>query len=262
MLHAMRLPDWLKQFIRRIEAMLTPRKHAVLHRGSVHRFVRSRWWDDAHQLSFDQEIKPYFEALPPDFSPGGIIDAGAATGLFAVAAAVAFPGATIHAFEPSTRQRIILKRNAKANGVRRRVLVHAVGLWNRTTTLSFRTHGSISALEAANSLPISLPFNETVSVITLDDWVKKHRPERLDLVKMDIEGAEIEALEGASETIRRFHPLLLVQAYHMRQDARTLERCAALLVELGYHVRELSPPSGFLRAEFVGAVLDSAGQGT
>src|SRR5687768_10246800 len=126
----------LKQLVRRIEAHLTPRTHVVSHRDRAIVFVRSRFWDDSDQASFDREIKPYFDALPTTFSPHVIIDAGAATGQFSTAVAVAFPAATVIAFEPSQRQRILLERNGRRNGVAARIRVHATGLWNRTTTLS------------------------------------------------------------------------------------------------------------------------------
>ena len=236
-----------KQLVRRVEARWTPRTHSVRHRGKVYRFVRSLWWDDGYQQSFDREIKPYFDALPPEFSPRVVVDAGAATGLFAVAAGKAFHAVTVYAFEPSLRQRILLARNARRNRVDNRVRINPVGLWNYSTTLLFRTHGAISALQAAESLPKSLPFVESVPVITLDEWVDTQRPESIDLIKMDIEGAEIEALAGAVQSLRRFRPLLLIQAYHIRDGSRTFERCASMLRTLDYDVTEL-PPGGFLRA--------------
>ena len=65
---------------------------------------------------------------------------------------------------------------------------------------------------------------------------------------MDIEGAEIEALEGADEVLRQYHPRLLVQAYHQRNGVRTFERCVKFLTRFGYQCRELNPESGLLEA--------------
>ena len=50
---------------------------------------------------------------------------------------------------------------------------------------------------------------------------------------MDIEGAEIEALEGARNTIMKDHPILLIEAYHEREGHPTLGRVLALLRSFG-----------------------------
>jgi hypothetical protein len=93
-----------------------------------------------------------------------------------------------------------------------------------------------------------MPFEETVEVTTLDVWAAREKIDALDLIKMDIEGAEIEALEGATMTLRRFKPAILLQAYHIREGTRTLERCIAILEPLGYSWREIPGISGFVYA--------------
>jgi hypothetical protein len=79
---------------------------------------------------------------------------------------------------------------------------------------------------------------------------------------MDIEGAEVEALEGARSVLTRWRPELLVQAYHERNGSRTYERCAALLADLGYACREATPGSGLLHARAAGRpAAGPAGEG-
>ena len=84
--------------------------------------------------------------------------------------------------------------------------------------------------------------------MSLDDWMKKKSLKTIDLIKIDAEGAEIEILQGAAATMDRFHPRLLVQAYHLRDGARTFERCAELLKPFGYRVEECSSNGGLLHA--------------
>jgi FkbM family methyltransferase len=229
-----------------LEAAVTPRRSHLTFASRDLRFVRSIWWHDAHQASFDVEIQPYFDALPPGRDYRCICDAGAAAGLFAVAACARFPTAQVRAFEPSLRQRIILRRNLRLNGCTRQVDVIPIGLWHSTGVLDFRTHGAIGALRAATELPLTLAFAERVRVDSLDHVVMRHGV-RFDLIKMDIEGAELEAIEGARDTLRRDRPELLIQAYHQRDGARTFERCAARLQSLGYTVREAAS-TGLLHA--------------
>lgn len=54
-------------------------------------------------------------------------------------------------------------------------------------------------------------FRETVSVTTLDTFVKFHNLERLDFIKIDVEGHELEVLKGGLETFKRFKPSLMIE---------------------------------------------------
>lgn len=57
-----------------------------------------------------------------------------------------------------------------------------------------------------------------VQTLTIDDMVKQRNLPRVDFIKMDIEGAEMNALRGAEETLRRFRPKLAISVYHNLQD--------------------------------------------
>ena len=240
--------ELLKRTTRIVEAAATPRRSRVRFADRDLRFVRSIWWHDAHQPSFDAEIVPYFDALTAGRAFTRVCDAGAATGLFAVAACVRFAGARVDAFEPSVRQRLLLRRNLHLNGLSPRVTIVPSGLWNEPGVMEFRTHGAISSFRAVTSLPAALAFSERVPVTTLDHWARQAGVAGIDLLKMDIEGAEIEALEGAIATLRRDRPELLIQAYHLRDGVRTFDRCARLLQDLGYTVREAPATPGLLHA--------------
>ena len=238
----------LKLLIRLLEARMTPRKSGIRFNGHDIRLIHSLWWNDAEQRNFNTEIAPYFRSIAPSTEPLVIVDAGAACGLFSLATCFFFPAAVIWAFEPSERQRILLARNLKLNGMDGRIRITPFALWNYEDCLSFRTHGAMSSLREVSGLPSHLAFTESVQTVSLDVWTKRSKLRRLDLIKMDIEGAEIEALEGAGEVLRQYHPRLLIQAYHQRDGVRTFERCARYLTPFGYQCRELKPESGLLEA--------------
>ncbi|MGI8438577.1 MAG: FkbM family methyltransferase [Chthoniobacterales bacterium] len=237
------IPYQLKRFLRICDGRFSWRTERVQIREHSLRFYETFWWANASQPIFDDEIVPYFDVLTEDenpFSPFLIVDAGAASGHFAVAAASLFSQAKIVAFEPSLRQRILLRRNAARNGVEA-VQIEPFGLWNRSDTLPFRTNGAESSFASVSRFDGRLPFPEHVPVLALDQWVAKSQISRLDLIKADIEGAEIHMLEGAVNTLDRFHPRLLLQAYHMVDGTRTFERCAHLLENFGYTISEPHP---------------------
>jgi FkbM family methyltransferase len=238
----------LKRLVRICEARVTPFRGSVQFGNRKLSLVRSVWWNSARQDHFDREILPYFEAIGA-IRPRVILDVGAATGGFTIASCVAFPDARIFAFEPSLRQRIVLTRNVRANGFADRVTIEPFGLWKEAGGLSFRTHGDISTLEAVSALPQGLVFGERVRVKTLDDWFRQTGLASVNLIKMDVEGAEIEILEGAAATLATTAPRLVLQAYHLRGGTRTFETCKSMLEKLGYACREAESSTGMLVAE-------------
>jgi hypothetical protein len=75
------------------------------------------------------------------------------------------------------------------------------------------------------------------SVTTLDAWARTTGLDGLDVVKLDIEGAEILALQGARETLKRLRPRLLaieVKDVVMQRGPGDEQALHALLAECGY----------------------------
>lgn len=237
-----------KAIVRCAEAALTPLRRPLTLDNRPLSLVRSAWWDDTAGEHFRDEIEPYWAVLGTRRDFRLILDAGAATGLFTLSACIR-TRARVVAFEPARRQRILWRRNIHRNGFADQARVEACGLWNAPGRLSFRTHGEMSGLQAADEQLVTLPFVESVPVKPLDAWSTDAGITGIDLIKMDIEGAEIEALEGASETLRRDRPVLLIQAYHTRGTSRTFERCADWLTGLGYRCLEVPSGSGLLHAD-------------
>jgi FkbM family methyltransferase len=80
------------------------------------------------------------------------------------------------------------------------------------------------------------PGRIEVPTITLDAHAKQTRVERLDFIKMDIEGAEVAALRGARETIMRFRPVIAVEYNRStaRRGGTSVEELDELLESYGY----------------------------
>lgn len=86
------------------------------------------------------------------------------------------------------------------------------GMWNEKAHLGFSGNGTGGGISAEGS--------GSVAVDRIDDVVDT----KVDFIKMDIEGAEYNALLGAEETIRRDKPVLAVCAYHRREDLLRLPK--------------------------------------
>jgi hypothetical protein len=57
-----------------------------------------------------------------------------------------------------------------------------------------------------------------VPLTTIDKLVTELHLPRVDFVKMDIEGSELRAIQGAAATIARDHPRMAISIYHLKQD--------------------------------------------
>ena len=65
---------------------------------------------------------------------------------------------------------------------------------------------------------------KTVETITINTFLQQKGLKKIDFIKMDIEGAEIPALIGAKETIKRFKPKRAISAYHKWDDLFTISK--------------------------------------
>lgn len=60
--------------------------------------------------------------------------------------------------------------------------------------------------------------SESDAMVSIDRYCTEQKLERVDYIKMDVEGSEMAALEGASQTIRDLKPKLAISAYHKPED--------------------------------------------
>lgn len=236
----------LKRWARILDALLSLQTGKVRFRGQIIRNTRPFFWPESSQAWFGQEIEPYFQEKVWDKKYGTIIDAGSAQGLFLIAAKKIQKDAHFFAFEPSLRQRILMHKNLILNRAQNNIQTFPYALWNEGRTLAFRTHGALSSLAKTQQLPEKFFFQEKTRGIRIDEWPSLQEVRHPVLLKMDIEGAEIEALEGAKGWLAFHRPTLLIQAYHIRDGTRTLERARGFLHELGLRAWESETTPGLL----------------
>jgi FkbM family methyltransferase len=109
----------------------------------------------------------------------------------------------IHLFEPDSNNYRICVDAVKGLP---NIHCHPIGLSQSKATLKFATQGSRSQISDSGTA--------TIVVDRLDDVLQ----EKPTFIKMDIEGGELSALEGARETIRNYRPKLAIAAYHAPGD--------------------------------------------
>lgn len=150
-----------------------------------------------------------------------VLDCGAHIGTFA-AAALARGAARVIAVEPAPDNLECLRRNLAEPIAAGRVTVCPAGVWDRETVLLLRVSPHNPA---ANSVALnfrgSLP-GPRVRTETIDALVDRLGLDRVDCIKLDVEGAECEALWGARQTLRRWRPRMAVAAEHRAGDTERI----------------------------------------
>ena len=74
---------------------------------------------------------------------------------------------------------------------------------------------------------------QTCQMFTLDKYVSEHPEMNVGLIKVDIEGQEQNFLMGATETIKKFRPMLILSIYHNWSDFLRIKSLIEIL-NLGY----------------------------
>lgn len=113
----------------------------------------------------------------------------------------------IIAFEPDEKN--FRKLTAKTEGMENTELYN-LGAWDKKEILYFQKKKGRNSHQAEEGIPVNFD--------SVDNIVK----ENVTLIKMDIEGAELKALEGAKKTVELYKPKLYVCAYHRNEDFFTL----------------------------------------
>lgn len=177
-----------------------------------------------------------------------VFDIGANIGEFATFAAKRLTRGALHAFEPIPRLAEACRANLERNGFDH-AHVHEIGFSDEPARVPVYSPGRPGADGAVNNGMGSLFAGEgfgvagMIDVVPMDAWCEQQRIERLDLLKMDVEGAELRVLQGGDRTIRSFRPVMIVEA-----NPATCGRAGydvaglfARIASLGYAMHNIEP---------------------
>ncbi len=186
---------------------------------------------------------------------GGVfIDVGAHTGAHSLPAAVRVgPSGKVVAFEPNPRTIERLRRNIALSRASN-IIVEPVACSDAETTLtlfggpesdtglsSLSEHNAELEVPGTTALPFSVvgrPIDHVVSELGL---------QRVDVMKIDVEGAELMVLQGARATLKRFHPMIVIEERPalLISFGATSDDLHSLLKELGYDDRRMVNSENF-----------------
>jgi FkbM family methyltransferase len=160
------------------------------------------------------------------------VDGGAYTGdtLLAFIRKTKHKYSRCYAFEPEPENAAKLRALAGRQGFRD-VTIFGKGLWGKADKLRF------AASQGTTGSAISGPGEMSIEVDTIDGLAPD-----ATFIKLDVEGAELEALKGAAETIKRNQPKLAVCLYHKPGDLFDIPMfIKALVPEYRFYLRQHQP---------------------
>jgi FkbM family methyltransferase len=175
-----------------------------------------------------------------DLSGMTVYDVGAFHGLLALF--FASRAKAVVCFEPNTKNHKRLIENLRLNGINN-VQVRKVGAGSRRERRSMvgapLIPGGASVdektVEGLLQAGVGTEFEE-ISVVALDEEIPEASLPAPDLIKIDIEGWEIEALRGARNTLKLYKPALFLEMHGetIREKRRKVAEIVALLWETNY----------------------------
>lgn len=137
----------------------------------------------------------------------------------------------VYSFEFMPENLVIFERNMSVNPeLSQRINLVRMPLWSKSGEQLFVEANGPATRVVLNT---NRPDATRVETLTIDDLVNNEKLDRVDFIKMDIEGAELESLRGAENTICRFRPKLAICVYHKLNDFWEIPQYIDSL-ELGY----------------------------
>jgi len=202
----------------------------------------------AHKIqegSYESPLPMVFAATVSR-NPGVVLDVGANNGVYSLIASVARPGVQIIAFEPYPPVLSLLRRNIELNNLEDQVHLFEVALSDEECMLPIylpdQSHGMVETSASlqmdfiANAQPAMMVQTRRLDDISLDGPVS--------VIKVDIEGYELEFLRGALATIQSDRPFIFAEM--LSAVERKFPEITAILVQLDYMMFRLRPEFAIL----------------
>lgn len=185
---------------------------------------RGRYWAPPGEVGHffilaEMQLEPYGTDKASVKKGDVVIDCGAYLGHFTMDALEAGAGRVI-LMEPAPMPATCLRRTFSREIASGQVTVLEEGVWESEGRVEFLDDGSASGSVVLARSPWTEPGAAKigVSVTTIDALVARLKLDRVDFIKMDIEGSEQPALRGAARTLARFKPRLAIAGYHKPGD--------------------------------------------
>lgn len=139
----------------------------------------------------------------------------------------------VFAFEPDRASFECLLKNIALHQMDN-VTPYRRGVWSQTGRVIFQAEGNMGSavVEASDR---ESDTREWIDVVALSDFCAENAIERVDFVKMDVEGSEAPILRGAGDFLRRYRPSMIIEVHRVK-GTRSDEEVKQILSSHGYSV--------------------------
>lgn len=197
--------------------------------------LAAKWIEQLGRIDYDNSVNGLCQLLKEGDTA---MDIGAMIGAYSAPfkKAVGETG-VVHAFDPNPLCFECLKHNCPT------VQCHQMAL-GRANVILFLTHDTKNPGASFIGSPEGVP----VKVKRLDSIASQLQGlDKLKVVKIDVEGMEPQVIEGASETLKRYMPTILIEINHgaLKRNNYAAESIVAPLTALGYNPRFLDEQHSF-----------------
>lgn len=209
---------------------LTDDFYDILQRGKKEQVI--------YEVSYPSWVRDYFDPNLISFEEDEVfVDAGVFDGGSSVAFHLVTGGRykKMYLFEPDPDNQKLSTTNLKKQNISNFQLFQH-GLWDKKEELTFYTNQESCSSVIFQRTYWFQPEEIKVSVDAMDELLKDVPSEEIPtFIKMDIEGAELNALKGAAHIIKKYKPKLAISLYHKPED----------IVEIPVLLNELVPEYRF-----------------
>lgn len=194
---------------------------------------------------FVDEVNQYFDPLMTFSNDEVFVDCGALDGNTSriFAEKVGNKYRHIHIFEPDTKNLFLEKKNQFKS-----VTYHSIGVWSEKDELTFSMSSGGSSCIVEGKAQEEINSSVRINVDSLDNIFKNFSSEDVPtFIKMDIEGAEMMALKGACNLIKKYTPKLAIAIYHKNED----------ILDIIAYIKSLVPEYSFYLRHYTTCVTET-----
>ena len=238
MLKALYAALWRARW-RLVEAALSPRRN-VQCRGLRFSLPADNWITHYRWQSYNTKEVETLDWIDRSFQKNDtLFDIGANIGQYSIYAALRHPGIRILAFEPEYSNAHLLRDNVTSNGLEHQIEIYSIALSNHCGLsrlhLQDLTPGAALLTESKGTLQMTRTNHKVIAregiyAMTMDAFCAEigRTPQ---CIKIDVDGTEVEILEGAFNTLRL--PQLRTLLIEMPDNEIRRNQCKGLLIQAG-----------------------------
>lgn len=199
--------------------------------GKIFKVIKGSQHPDYSFDTFEKEEKDFRDQYWKINNNDIVLDIGASYGSYTLSACAM--GATVYAFEPEKTVYCDLIKNIEINNWQNKCFAMNIGLWDRRASIDMKSY--------APHWP-QYSISGDYEAETIDYIAEHYKLNKIDWIKIDVEGAEEKVIRGGLKTISKFCPKLIIEC-HTFLDADITNNVKKLLSSVcDYSYEELSRP--------------------